>query len=115
MFKDIQNFTTTITEADALKAAIKNILMTPRGSVPGKPDFGSDVYKAVFSQIDPLLISVLKNYVREALNEFEGRINITDVTIKSVPEYNKVIITVQFSYKSSNGINNTSTAVAFNV
>ena len=74
MYKDISYFAKDVTEIDAIKNSIKNILMTPRGSLPGKPRFGSDLYKIIFSQLDSISETIAKSFVIEALNEFEDRI-----------------------------------------
>ncbi len=115
MFKDINEINETVDELDAIKNSITNILMTPRGSLPGKPNFGSDLSKVIFSPLDGLITSVAKNYVRESLDEFEPRITLKKIQIKGIEEYNKVVIDIYFSYKNVNGINNESTSIPINL
>lgn len=98
MYKDYSGINTYVTDIAAIKQSIKNILSTPRGSVPGRPEFGSDVYNVLFSQLDHLTESIASNYVKEALTEFEDRIEISSVDFTSSPEYNRLIIDIYFSY-----------------
>ncbi|UOK16720.1 baseplate wedge subunit [Vibrio phage phiKT1024] len=98
MYKDYSDVDEDVTGVDAIKNSIRNILLTPRGSLPGKPRFGSDIYKLVFSQLDALTESVAKNYINESLIEYEPRINIEDITLTKVEEFNKLIIQLSFSY-----------------
>ena len=98
MYKDLDTIQNHVTNLSAIKNSIKNILLTRRGSVPGKPRFGSDLYNVIFSPMDHLTKAMAKNYVKEALDEFEPRITIISVEIKSVEEYNKIIIDMLFRY-----------------
>ena len=115
MYKDINEINSTVDELDAIKIAITNILMTPFGSLPGKPEFGSNISKIIFSPLDGLQKSILKNYIRESLNRYEPRITLKEVQVKSVPEYNKVVIDIYFSYKNITGTVSDSTSVTIPV
>lgn len=102
MYKDIGYFNSDDTNVDAIRNSIYNILMTRRGSVPGKPNFGSDIYKIIFSQIDTLTEIMLKRYVIDAIEEFEDRIEVKDVIIKKIPEYNKLSLDLIYRYTDKN-------------
>jgi phage baseplate assembly protein W len=99
LYTDFNTVSDTVTDAKAINNAIKNILFTPRGSMPGKPRFGSDLYKLVFSQLDHITRDLARRYVREALREWEKRIIVRNVDIKEVPEYNKIIIDIGYEYR----------------
>lgn len=98
----------------ALNNAIRNILLTRRGSMPGKPTFGSDIYKVVFSQLDSVTISLVKRFVFEALLEWEPRINLDNVEVISIPEYNKMIIVIKYSFRDKETLEliDTSTSIS---
>lgn len=98
MYKDYSEIDEVVTGADAIKNSIRNILLTPRGSLPGKPRFGSDIYKLVFTQLDALTESVAKNYINESLIEYEPRINIENINLRKIEEFNKLIIELSFTY-----------------
>ncbi len=99
MYKDLTSIEQHNTDIKAINNSIRNILLTRRGSVPGKPRFGSDLYTLVFNQLDSLTESVAKSMVFACLTEFENRISISNIEIKSVPEYNKLVIEVTYKYK----------------
>lgn len=101
MYKDISDINAYVTDLDAVKNSIRNILLTPLGSVPGRPEFGSDIYKILFNQLDHLTESIAKNYIKEALDKFEDRIIIEEIQLKKVEEFNKLIIDIYFSYTDS--------------
>ena len=98
MYKDFSSITEVATDLKAIKQSIRNILLTRRGSVPGKPNFGSDLYNIIFSELDHLTMSIAKNYVSEALREFETRIDVKQVQVKQDIAFNKIIIDIYFTY-----------------
>ena len=101
MYKDLTSIELNNTDIKAINNSIRNILLTRRGSVPGKPRFGSDLHTLIFSQLDSLTESVAKSMIFACLTEFEDRINITNINLKSVEEFNKLVITVDYKYKDN--------------
>lgn len=99
LYTDYTAVNTTNTDAAAINNAIKNILFTPRGSLPGKPTFGSDLHKIIFAPLDSITENIMKRYVIEALRDWEQRIRVNEVTVTSVPEYNKIIATIDYQYR----------------
>ena len=99
MYKDLTTIELNVTEIKAINNSIRNILLTRRGSVPGKPRFGSDLYTLLFSQLDSLTESVAKSMIFACLTEFEDRISIVNIDLKSVEEYNKLVITIDYKYR----------------
>lgn len=109
---DIEN----VYEVEAIKNSIKNILSTKIGSIPGRPNFGSNLYLLVFEQLDSMTEDLAKRYTREALARFEDRINVIDVKTSKDEAFNRLIINVVFSYKAKDGnIQNDSTSISFNL
>lgn len=115
MYKDLTTISTSAVNLNAIKQSIKNILLTRRGSVPGKPYFGSDIYNIIFQQLDHLTISIAKNYIEEALDNFENRINVKDIDIKKDEAFNKVVIDIYFSYNSGQSEEKSSTSISINL
>ena len=110
MYKDLKTMVENNTNIQAINSSIKNILLTRRGSVPGIPRFGSDLYTLIFSQLDSLTESVAKSMILSALSEFEDRIIVKNIDLKSVAEYNRLSITINYVYKDE--FNNTEEASA---
>ena len=110
MYKDLKTTVDNNTNIQAINNSIKNILLTRRGSVPGIPRFGSDLYTLIFSQLDSLTESVAKSMILSALSEFEDRIIVKNIDLKSIAEYNRLSITINYVYKDE--FNNTEEASA---
>lgn len=103
MYKDFTYVNRDTTDTKAINNSIRNILLTRKGSVPGRPRFGSDLYKLVFSHIDSTIKNIAKNMIFEALNEFEDRIILESIDIQNIEEYNKVVCNIVYRYKENFG------------
>lgn len=99
LYTDYRRANSTVTDAAAINNSIKNILFTRKGSLPGKPTFGSDIDQVVFNQMDYITRALLEKQIRESLRKWETRIVVEDVQIEEVPEYNKIVATIQYRYK----------------
>lgn len=99
MYKDLVTVSSHVTSVEAIKNSIRNILRTRRGSLPGKPRFGSDLWRVIFSPMDPLTEVMATRYVEEALQEYEDRIEVQSVVLRKEEAYNKIIVNISFKYK----------------
>lgn len=112
---DYKKSVESVTDDEAIKNSVRNIIATKKGTVPGKPEFGSNIYNILFELFTPLTRTIAINYVQEALQEFENRINILDIDVKFVEEYNKITIDVQYEYVNNGMLIDTTVSVALNV
>ena len=87
-------------DVKAINNSITNILRTSQGSLIGMPEFGSRLQELVFGQLDHITVDMLKRLINEALNQWEDRINITDISVAQYPEYNRLIATIKYSVKN---------------
>lgn len=106
MYKDLTRVQTAVTSSAAINNSIRNILLTRKGSVPGRPKFGSDLYKLLFNNIDETTKILAKNLITEALLDFEDRITIDNIEITAVEEYNRIICQIFYRYRDEYAIIN---------
>ena len=52
LYEDFNTPEKTVFDEEAIKNSIRNILLTPIGTMPGKPDFGSRLLEDPFNQND---------------------------------------------------------------
>ena len=64
---------------DVVINSIRNLLLTPLGSYPFDPTYGSLLYKKVFEPADDATAQSIEFEVRDRIREFEDRISITKV------------------------------------
>jgi len=82
---------------DAVKASIKNIILTDRGERLFNPIMGGNIRALLFEQMSPQTESLVRDYVEEAINNFEPRANLIDVIVTVLEEANAYAVTIVFS------------------
>jgi phage baseplate assembly protein W len=87
----------------AVSNSLRNIIMTPKGSVPGNPEFGINISRVIFNQLDPLTSFIIEEEIRAAIDKWEPRVEIKNIIVDEVPEYNR--ITCNIIFKISNDLN----------
>src|SRR5215213_486576 len=80
-----------------LADAIRIILGTAVGERPMRPEFGSRIYDFVFDEADAATASRLAYAVREALERWEPRIDLDEVTV-TVDEVNRNLLYIDVGY-----------------
>lgn len=98
IYIDLQAPATEDHDIEAINNSIRNILFTAIGTVPGKPDFGSNLNELVFSPMDATTIGMVKRVITESIRRWETRIVIDQVTITNVPEYNRVLADIVYHF-----------------
>jgi len=84
-----------------IKNSVRNILTIPRGSLPDNPNFGTSLYAYLFEILDDFIIDEMQDVlVREVVSQ-EKRIDRVRVVIKSIPEYHKLTLNIEYYIKDS--------------
>ena len=98
LYKDLTALNNEIYDRESIKNAIKNILLTKKGTLPGKPTFGCDPDQFLFNNIDHTLITLMRAVISEALYDFEPRIKVQSIEIETQPEYYRISVNIYFTY-----------------
>lgn len=85
------------TNENAVKQAIKNLLLTDRGERLFQPDIGGNIRKMLFENITPQTITVLEQMIQDVLDVYEPRANIIDIVVSSNEDRNEVNISLVFN------------------
>lgn len=85
------------TDNEAIKMAMKNILLTKFFERPFNSALGSGVQNMLFEPLNPLSASMLKKMVEQALTNFEPRIDLQSVTVSMQEEENSMMVTVNYT------------------
>jgi len=88
------------TNDEAITNSLMNILSTQQGTVPGHPEFGSDIGKYLFELIDPRIMLLVEESIRYAVNRWEPRVNIIDIDVIEDSDYNRILIKFKYSINS---------------
>lgn len=82
---------------DAVKNAIRNILLTRKGERFFNPAFGSGIYSILFENFSSAAESDLKAIINNALENYESRANVIKLDVSPYPDENGYVITLVFS------------------
>lgn len=83
----------------AIENSIKNIILTPKGSLPGKPLFGSNIQGYLFDIVDNATQMFMEEEIQVAISNWEPRAILDAVIVDQIPDYNRVIVKIFFSIK----------------
>lgn len=84
---------------DDINQCIAVILTTPKGTVPHRPTFGSDIYKYVDYPVNEAIPNIIRESI-DSINLWETRIKLTSVTAEIIEA--QVKINVEWTLKDNN-------------
>lgn len=85
------------TNEDSVSRSIRNILLTGRGEKLFDPAFGSDIKNILFENFSPHTETMLREYITTAIQNYEPRANLIDVTVSALLDDNAYSVTIVFS------------------
>jgi len=91
-------------DAEAINNSIRNILLTQKYTVPGNPEFGSDLERVLFEQMDEITLTLIRNIIITEISRWEPRITINDILFKSYPNQSRISVTIEYTILRSNEI-----------
>ena len=81
----------------AIKASVKNLIMTMNYERPFHPEIGSQVNSLLFEPATPLLSAVLEKTIRNTIDNFEPRVSLNAVNVKINPDNNAASVSINFT------------------
>lgn len=89
-----------------VQEAIWIILSTARGERQMVPDFGCGIHDFVFAPNNTATQGNLAHSVRQALTQWEPRIDVLDVNVDGTSEPNMMLIRVDYRIRANNSLYN---------
>ena len=81
---------------NAIKQAIRNLILTVPGEKPFDLLFGCKVRDMLFEPLDPFVVDTIRKEIINTINQYETRVQLTSVTAIPFYESSKVNITVDY-------------------
>ena len=91
----------TVKDAVSVKRGIKNVLLTAPFERLVQPEFGSGIKNILFEPMTPLTEQRLSDACRDAIDAWEKRASVIDITVISEEEYNRYRVAIKFSINNS--------------
>lgn len=82
---------------NAIKQAVKNIVMTRRGERPFRPFFGSTVGSVLFENIDLYNVDEISVAIEDALKAYEPRVEMQNVTVINDIDNNSIELVIDYT------------------
>ena len=92
----VTNDVLAVSDEDAIKRSVKNIIFTILGEKPFEPEFGSVINDSLFELNTSLNEMKVSDEIKQSLLNFEPRIDNIRVTVSIYPDSNELNCTVQY-------------------
>ena len=91
----------TVKDAVSVKRGIKNVLLTAPFERLFQPELGSGIKNILFEPMTPLTEQRLSDACRDAIDAWEKRASVIDITVISEEEYNRYRVAIKFNINNS--------------
>lgn len=82
------------TDENAVKFAIKNIVLTRNFERPFNSSIGSQIKRYLFEPMDDTTLIVLKKVISESITRHEPRVELINIVIDAKPDNNQLSVTI---------------------
>lgn len=82
-----------------IKDALANLVLTPKKSRPGRPEYGSSLYDLLFEPIEDS--SVVQSVLEEDISKWIPSINIISITAKSSTYPNSIDLEIKYNIRNT--------------
>jgi len=87
---------TTVTDVNAVKRSVRNLLLTNHYDRPFHPEIGSNVTALLFENFGPITGNQLSRQIEELIANFEPRARVESVECFPLPDVNTYDIRIYF-------------------
>ena len=91
-----------LTDVDAVRNAVKNLVLTSPYERPFQPELGSKIKSLLFELADANTEFLLTTYIKDVIKNYEPRVNEVYVNVEDDADNNAYYITVSFNVISVN-------------
>lgn len=95
---------TRVTNVDAVKRSVKNLVLTDKYERLLDPDIGGNVRQSLFEPMTPLTEGIIQDYITEVIENYEPRCLLESVVVEGNPDYNSYSVTIRFRIDTSENI-----------
>lgn len=83
-------------DEEAIKASLRNLILTKNYERPFHPEIGCQIYYLMFENYDPIMKRVMEQTIKNTIAKFEPRVNLENIQINTNEDANGVEVTIEF-------------------
>ena len=88
---------TPLTDIDAVKNSVRNLILTNRGERPFQPNVGSNIFASLFENANPYTMESIRNRVKDMITSSEPRVNSVRCQLQFNEAENECRVTIHFN------------------
>ena len=92
----VTNDIISLTNENAIKRSVRNLVETINEERFFNPLIGSNVKNSLFEQADSTVLVTLKTQIETTINNFEPRVALTDVSCVHPPDTNNLEVSINY-------------------
>lgn len=85
----------------AIKASIKNLVLTANFERPFDSSIGSQLNRFLFEPMDATTIIIMKQVIARSITNHEPRVDLLGINITASPDRNEIFIDINFAIKNT--------------
>ena len=85
-----------LTDSDAVKQAVVNLVLTKHYERPFHPEIGCNVTALLFDNITPITAGSINRSIQDVIDNFEPRAKLQQVLVDMQPDQNGYSVTIYF-------------------
>jgi len=93
----------SVYDLEAVKNSLKNLFLVQKSEIPGKPQIGNPLGLHLFDNFDFFTEASLKQAIKVEVQKYEPRVEIIEIKVNEMQEYNRIIIEIVFSVNLKEG------------
>ena len=93
----LNNDLVALKNANAIARSVRNIILTSPGEKFFNPDFGSNVSKLLFENLDEVTALAIRDEIETAINNYEPRVSVIDVEV--TPDFDGNSLDAKIKYR----------------
>jgi len=84
----------SIKNETAIARSLRNIVYTIPGEIPFNPQFGTNISRTLFDNMDNISASLLESQIRDSITRFEPRVNLLNVEVQPLYDTNEFNVNI---------------------
>ena len=92
---------TKLTNIEAVKRSVRNLINTNFYERPFHPEIGSNVRAVLFEPVSPIIEDILSRHIQDVIENFEPRVELININSKARLDENEYTVTIEFFVRNS--------------